>query len=221
VRAHRFFRHFLETDTFDLCGRAGEILLDEFAVEADGFKDLRTAIRLVGGDAHLGHHLHQTLVDGLDETLLGILRIQTSGQFQCGDGVEREPRAHGFGTVASQQGEVMYLACGTGIYHQTGAGAQTGSHQMVVHGCGRQQGRDRHACRAHRAVGQDQNVVTFGYGLLGRLAQGGNGFLAACRAVLHRIGDVQHLRLVGTLGELVDVVQLGDVFLRQHRLMHF
>ena len=115
----------------------------------------------------------------------------------------------------------MHFACRAGVDHQTGAGAQAGAYQVMVHRSGRQQRRDRHARRARRAVGQDQYIGALADGFFCRLAQCRDRRFAAFCAVLHRIGDVQHLRLVSALGELFDVVQLGDVFLRQHGLMHF
>jgi hypothetical protein len=42
-------------------GGAGEELVDEGLAQADRVENLRAAIGLVGGDAHLGHHLEQAL----------------------------------------------------------------------------------------------------------------------------------------------------------------
>ena len=53
--------------------RAGEELVDELAVQADGLEDLRAAIALLRRDAHLRHHLEQALADGLDVVLLQLL----------------------------------------------------------------------------------------------------------------------------------------------------
>src|SRR5215208_3740299 len=54
-----------ETDAFDLRSGAGEIALHEVRPDADGIKDLRTAIRLIGRNAHFGHDLQDALVDRL------------------------------------------------------------------------------------------------------------------------------------------------------------
>ena len=52
---------------------AGEVGLDQFFVQADGFEDLRAAIALQRADAHLREGLQQALVDGLDEILVGVI----------------------------------------------------------------------------------------------------------------------------------------------------
>ncbi len=44
-----------QPDALDRRGGAGEVLVDEAAMQADGVEDLRAAIGLVGRDAHLGH----------------------------------------------------------------------------------------------------------------------------------------------------------------------
>ena len=41
---------------------------DELAVQPDGFEDLRAAVALLRGDAHLGHHFQQPLADRLDDS---------------------------------------------------------------------------------------------------------------------------------------------------------
>ena len=46
--------------------RPGEVAVDDFLVEADRLEDLGAAVALDGGDAHLGHHLEDALVDRLD-----------------------------------------------------------------------------------------------------------------------------------------------------------
>jgi hypothetical protein len=59
VAPHGFFADFGKADAFDLGMGAGEELLDEFRRQSDRVENLRAAIGLVGGDAHLGHHLEQ------------------------------------------------------------------------------------------------------------------------------------------------------------------
>jgi hypothetical protein len=60
------FRHLYHADTTDLrrCGR--EVLLYESAIKSDRFEDLRAAVTLQRGDAHLRHHLQHALVERLD-----------------------------------------------------------------------------------------------------------------------------------------------------------
>ena len=61
----RFAREHVQADAFDARSRAGEVLLDQRLVQADGLEDLRAAIALQRGDAHLREDLQQALVDGL------------------------------------------------------------------------------------------------------------------------------------------------------------
>ena len=68
----RFAGQHVEADALDARGGAGEIFVDQLLVQADGLEDLRAAIALQGGDAHLREGLQQALVDGLDEVLLGV-----------------------------------------------------------------------------------------------------------------------------------------------------
>src|SRR5665213_3597898 len=63
VTAERLLGNLFQPRTLDRCGGAGEVALDEFALQPDRGEDLRAAIRLIGRDAHLGHHLQATLVD--------------------------------------------------------------------------------------------------------------------------------------------------------------
>ena len=62
----RFAREHVQADAFDARGRAGEVLVDQGFVQADGFEDLRAAIALQRRDAHLGKGLQQAFVDGFD-----------------------------------------------------------------------------------------------------------------------------------------------------------
>ena len=69
MHAHRFSANFLQPDAVDRRGRAAEVLVDEGRSEPHGLEDLRAAVRLIGRDAHLRHHLQQALADGLDVSL--------------------------------------------------------------------------------------------------------------------------------------------------------
>ena len=73
VHAESFFGDLEHADTPHAAGGAGEVLVDGFGVDANGFEQLRTAIRHVGRHAHLGHDLGQTLADRLDVVVEGFL----------------------------------------------------------------------------------------------------------------------------------------------------
>src|SRR5678815_3608896 len=57
-----FLRNDIDADAADPRRGPGEVLIDERAIEADRFEDLRAAVALQRGDAHLGHHLQDPLV---------------------------------------------------------------------------------------------------------------------------------------------------------------
>ena len=59
----------VDADAADARRRAREVLVDEGALEADGFEHLRAAVALQRRDAHLGHHLEDALVERLDVVL--------------------------------------------------------------------------------------------------------------------------------------------------------
>ena len=73
MAAERFLRNFGQAHAFNLRGRAGEVITHEFARKPYGIKNLRATIRLVSGNAHLGHHFQQALVNRLDIALHGFI----------------------------------------------------------------------------------------------------------------------------------------------------
>ncbi|OIQ83878.1 hypothetical protein GALL_343050 [mine drainage metagenome] len=215
MHAQRLFGHLRKADAFDIAGSAGEILFNERSVETDRIENLRAAIGLVGRNAHLGHDLVQALADRLDEFLLSALGIL---QPEAGNGFERQPRTHGFGAIAGEQGEVMHFPRGAGIDHQACAGTQAGLDQMMMHGSGRQQRGDRDLVATQAAVGQDQHVVAVMHRLLGRQAQRVDGALHALDALRSRVGDVDHQGTEALPGQRIDLLQLRQFIQRQHRL---
>ena len=76
----RFLGDDIQADAFDARRRPGEIIVDDLAVEADGFKNLRAAIALDGRDAHLGHRFDDALDRGLDEFLHRLLVVDVLQQ---------------------------------------------------------------------------------------------------------------------------------------------
>jgi len=125
------------------------------------------------------------------------------------------------GAVAGQRGEMMHFACGAGFHHETDRGAQADLDHVLMHRRTGQQRRDRRPRRVHRAVGNDDDVVTLahrafdtGADLVQRLAEAG-------RSVGGGRGDVHHDGAKDTLGQLVDLLQLGDLGRRENRLAHF
>ena len=135
VAAHAFLGDLRQADALDDAGRAGEVALDELARQAHGVEDLRAAVGLVGGDAHLGHHLQNALADRLDVVggrLLGAQRRGVRGT-QGLEGLEGEVGVHRLRPVAGQDAEVVHLARLAGLDDQAGLHAQALADQLVVH----------------------------------------------------------------------------------------
>ena len=76
VPAHGFVSDLWQADAFNGRCRTGKIFVNQRSIEANGIKDLRAAIGLVGGNAHFRHHLEQPLANGLDIALLDFVLIQ-------------------------------------------------------------------------------------------------------------------------------------------------
>ncbi len=167
---------------FDARRGAEEEFADEIALQADRVEDLRPAIRLIGRDAHLGHHLEDALVDRLDVALDDLLVVELLRHLLLhGDQrLEGEIGIDRLRAVAGETAEVMHLARFAGLDHEADRGAQALADQVMVHGRGREQRRDRNAVRAGAAVGQDDDVVAALHGGFGALAQRGERG-ASCR----------------------------------------
>ena len=75
-----FLGNHIEANAADARRRPGEVAIDEVFVEADGLEDLRAAIALDRGDAHLRDDLDDAFVDRLDVVGNRLVRIDTSQQ---------------------------------------------------------------------------------------------------------------------------------------------
>ena len=69
-----------KANAFDRGVRSCEILGDKLRGQADSVEYLRATVRLIGGNAHLGHHLEDTLVDCLDVTLHRLFEVDARRQ---------------------------------------------------------------------------------------------------------------------------------------------
>ena len=162
----RLARDLLEPDALDLAVGAGEIFGDEVATQADRVEDLRAAIGLIGGDAHLRHHLEDALVGRLDVALdrfLGRELLVELGQHGL-DGLEGEIGIDRLGAVAGKRRELMHLVRLAGLDHEADRGPQAAADQMMMHGGRREQRGDRDAVGPGRAVGQDDDVLAGAHG---------------------------------------------------------
>ena len=71
---------------------AREVFVDDVLAQADGFEHLRAVIALHGGDAHLGHDLHDALDRGLREILAGQLVLDARQHLVADHAVQRFER---------------------------------------------------------------------------------------------------------------------------------
>ena len=210
---------FEQPDALDVARGAGEILVDERAVQSDRLEDLRAAIGLIGRDAHLGHHLVQALADRLDEALGRLL----GGDFrhdlvQLGERFQREIRVDCLGAVPGEQREMMHLARRSGFDDEASAGAQPLAHKVLVHGGGREQRRDRHQLGRDVAVGHDQDVEAEVDGVLGMRTQARECRFHSGRTPCRGIADVELARTERRAGEQADVTDLFHLVGGQDRL---
>ncbi len=220
VTTDRLLRDLEHADALDAAGGAGEILIDEAALQADRLENLRPGVGHVGGDAHLRHHLAQALAHRLGEVLdvlLGFLGIAVG---EIGERVQRQVGMHGFRAVAAQQRKVMHLARRAGLDHQTGAGAQALLDQVLMHRRGGEQRRDRHVIGIDAPIRDDQDVVPGTHRVLGFGHQRGQPRLDAGAAPGLGVGDVDFAGAELAAGEALDVADLGHVAVGEHRLRH-
>ena len=208
-----------QTDTLDVARRAGEILVDKRTVQSDRLEYLSAAVGLIGRDAHLGHHLVQTLADRLDEALGRFLgRDFRHDLVQLGERFQREIRVDRLGAVTGEQCEMMHFARRSGLDDQPGAGAQTLAHQVLVHGGGCEQRRNRHQLGRDIAVGHDQDVEAEADRVLGVRAEARERRFHARRAPRRGIADVELARTERGAGEQADVTDLLHLVGGQNRL---
>ena len=220
MHAQRLFGHLEDADALDVGTGTAEVLVDQFAIEADGLEDLRAGIGHVGRDAHLRHDLVQTLADGLDVVLDGLVGRQIGAQtgVQLGEGFHREIGMDGLGAEACQQREVMDLAGRAGLDDQSGGGAQAGVDQMLMDGRGCQQRRNRDMASVDPPIGDHQDVVA-AFDRIDRIgAQRCKAGLDAFLAPLNRIADVELIALELAVGIAANVADAVHVFGRQDRL---
>ena len=128
-------------------------------LQADRLEHLGAAVRRDRRDAHLAHHLEHALAERLEQVARrpspGSTPVEHAPADQVLDRLHREVRVDRGGAVADQQGDVVHLAHVAGLDEQADLGAGLLPDQVVVHGRGQQQRRDRRQVAARVAVGQD------------------------------------------------------------------
>ncbi len=106
---------------------------------------------------------------------------------------------------------MVHFANRARVNNETRRGTQTGLDQMLMHGAGGEQRRNRCMLAIHITIRQNQHVVTFSDAGLGAGTQCGQGGLRTLGAFGSRKGDVQHQGTELATGELVDLTQLGQI----------
>ena len=221
VALHRLGRELVESDAADPRRGAGEVLVDQLGLEADGLEDLRAAVGLDRRDPHLRDRLQQALADRLDDPLLGLLAVEVDGEQRAvGELVERlehQVRVDRGRAVADQRRHVVDRARLPGLDHEPGPQPRAAAHEVVVDGGDREQRRHRDALGPEVAVRQDQDVGAVVDVLGGLLAQRLEPSLHPVGPLLDRPRDVER----GGVEHVVrDLAQLLELVVAQDRLVH-
>ncbi len=92
---------------------SAKAIVDQLLAHADGFEDLRAAVGVESGDAHLAHDLEQALVHCLCEVFQALFDGDRPGLApfadDVGDGRIGEVWVDRVGAVADEAGKVMDL----------------------------------------------------------------------------------------------------------------
>ena len=209
-----------ESGPLDGGGSPGEEGLDELAGQADGIEDLGSAVGLIGRDAHLGHDLQNALAHGLDVVLADLIRglRQLVADPDVLEGLEGQVGVHRLGTVTRQDAEVVHLTGLAGLDDQAGLHTQALADQVMVHRR-RGQGRgDRDPVGRGLAVREDQDIAVCQDLVSGLSAEALDRTLQARRAFRGRPGCVQGCGAEGTVQQIVDRADLGQVLIGEDGL---
>ena len=221
--AHRLLGDLGKPHAFDARCGAGEIFRDEIRLEPDRVEDLRAAIGLIGGDAHLGHHLEDPLVDRFDVALEDLLLVELLRKIVLhrDQGLEREIGIDRLGAVAGETAEVMHLARLAGFDHEADRRAQPLTDEMMMHRRAGEQRRHGNVLHARAPIGEDDDVDAFAHRGLGARAQGFERVLEPRGALLGRPGGVENARAEMAAADLGHRADLFQIRIGEDRLAHF
>ena len=215
-----FFGDLVKAHATHTGGGAGEVFVDDFLAQAHSLEQLRATVAHDGGDAHLGHDLEHTGGKRLGEVLHGGVRVdlEVAVAGQIFHGFECQVRVHAGGTVSDQQRDMVNLAHVTGLDGhgdlRTGVAAQ----QVVLHGGSQQQGRDRTPRMVGLTVGEHDEVLAVGDGLV----DFGEDLVKSLFEGLAAAGDLvealDHVRAVVAAEDagLVKALELGHLIRVDH-----
>ncbi len=211
----------VEVDAAELARRAGEVLGDEVLGQADRLEDLGTGVGRDGGDAHLGHHLQDALAQRLDVvagSLLGLQGAQRTVAGEVLDRLHREVGVDGRRAVPDQQRRVVDLAGVAGLDDEPDVGAGLLPYEMVVHGAGQQQRRDRRKLGGGLAVGEHHDVSARRDGGADLGADALDGLAERGSPAGYRVEPADHDGAeAGQVAVVVDVDDLGQLVVVQDR----
>ena len=222
VALEHFLRDHVQADALDARGRPGEIFVHHFAVDADGFEDLRAAITLNRGDTHLGHRFHHAFNRRLDEILDRGFVVGVD-EHALGDEIvnrcKRKIRVDGAATVADEQREMMHLPRLAGFQHQTHAGTLAGADQMMMQPRHGQQSRDRRDGFRNTAIRKNQNRRAILDGLIRVGKNFGERRFQPFGLVRRREENRQRRRLESFAVELADVAKFFQLLVGEQRML--
>ena len=215
VAAQHFLGQHGQGHALQAGGCAHEITVDDALVQAQRLENLRPAIALDGGDAHLGQHFDDAFNGRLD-IFLGSLLIRNSRDQllvqQIAQRLEGQVGVDGIGAVAEQNGEVMHLAGVARFEDEAGFGALAFADEVVVQARAGQQGGDGSQLGVDASVGQNEQIGAVVNGAVGRREQCFQRIFEGWPIAIDIVEQGQRLRLESI--EL-NVAQLSQLLVRQ------
>lgn len=218
----------VEADATELRLQTGEVLVRQLLREADDLEQLSTGVRRERRDAHLGHHLQDTLAGCLDVVRDALLEGQTlelAVLQELVDGLESHVRVDRCGTEADEERHVVHLAGVAGLDDETDLGARLLTNQVVVHGRGEEQRRDRRVVLGGLTVREhDDACATLDclrdlvLDALERTTDAVAAFLHGVQAADHDAAEAREFAVVVDVNELRQVVVVQDR-LRERNLL--
>ena len=206
----RFALHTTDVESTNARWRAGEVGVHERAVQANRLEDLGTPVAANRRDAHLGHDLHQALVERAKQVAGGDRGVHVDGgasaRFCCG--VTRKIRVDGVGAVAEQQRTVMHFSGIRRFDDKPAAAAQAKPDERVVNGRRGEQARNTRRVRCSIPVRQEQNSRSAAHRRSRRLLQPDEGLFQTLRSI-DREERLQHGGAQALDRALTDAGQVG------------
>ena len=216
-----FFGDLVKADAAHTRGGTGEVFVDDVLIEANRLEQLCATVAHDGGNAHLGHDLEYASRQCIGEVLhsgFGV-HLKVAATRQVFDGFESQVRVHRCRAIGDKQRHMVDLAHIAGLHDhgdlRTGMAAQ----QVMLHCGGEQQGRDRPPCVVGVTVGQHQEVLAFGNGLVDFGEDLVQAFLQCLAAASDLIQALDHIRLVIASQQLglVQTLELCHLVGVEHR----